>query len=87
MALACIPVAEGITPTICIPVLLAAAGKIPPFAPDTPPMASAKLYISVNLGAHNAMLPKKIPTLGAIKFIVLPKPAKLSAISSVFGRT
>ena len=67
MALACIPVLLGITPIICMPVLFAAAGKMPPFAPEIPLIASAILYISVKRGSLNAILPKKIPTLGETK--------------------
>ena len=77
----------GITPIKCIPVLLAAAGKIPPLAPQIPPIASIMEYISVNRGSLNAMLPIKIPTFGDTKSNSLPKPAKLSAIACVFGRT
>ena len=86
MALACMPKVHGITPIKCMPVLLADAGNIPPFAPQIPPIASAILYISVNLGSLSAILPRKIPTFGAIKSISPPKPAKLSAIACVLSR-
>ena len=90
MARACIPMADGMTPIKCMPVLLAAAGNMPPFAPQIPPIASAMLYISVKRGSLSAILPKKIPTLGAIKSTVPckpAKPAKLSAIACVLSRT
>ena len=81
------PMLLGITPIKCMPVLLAAAGKMPPFAPQIPPIASIMEYISVNRGSLNAMLPIKIPTFGETKSISEPKPAKLSAMACVFGRT
>ena len=60
---------------------------MPPLAPEMPPIASAILYISVKRGSLKAILPRKIPTLGAIKSTSAPWPAKLSAIACVLGRT